>query len=44
MPYPSNRDCALEVEAVVRQYGATPATIAIIDGLIHIGLTEQTIE
>jgi len=39
MPYPSNRDCALEVEAIVRKHGATPATVAIIDGLIHIGLT-----
>jgi pseudouridine-5'-phosphate glycosidase len=37
MPYPQNLQTALEVEAVVRQHGATPATIAIIAGQPCIG-------
>lgn len=41
MPYPQNLRTAIEVEAVVRENGATPATIAIIKGVPHVGLTEQ---
>lgn len=37
MPYPQNLQTALEVEEVVRQHGATPATIAIIAGQPCIG-------
>lgn len=37
MPYPQNLQTALEVEAVVRQHGAVPATIAIIGGQPCIG-------
>ena len=44
MPYPQNLDFAKEVEAVVRAEGATPATIAIIDGKIKIGLDEAALE
>jgi len=44
MPYPANRDTALEVEQVVRDYGATPATIAIVGGEIHLGLGDETLE
>lgn len=32
MPYPNNKTCALEVEAIIRQNGCIPATIALIDG------------
>ncbi len=39
MPYPSNLKCALSVENEVTTHGATPATIAIFDGAIHVGLT-----
>jgi len=39
MEYPINRDTALAVEKIVRDYGATPATIAIIKGVIKIGLS-----
>ena len=39
MPYPQNLETAQRVEATVRQHGATPATIAILSGQIHIGLT-----
>ena len=43
MPYPENVDTALEVEQIIRNEGAIPATIAIIDGSIHVGLDEETI-
>jgi len=43
MPWPGNRDMALEVEAVIRSEGAVPATIAVIDGRLHAGLDEATI-
>ena len=38
MPYPKNVETALNVEKIVEQSGATPATIAIIDGRIKVGL------
>ena len=44
MPYPQNRDTALKVESIVREQGAVPATIAIIQGKIKIGLTEEEID
>lgn len=40
MPFPQNVETAARVEAEVRAHGATPATIAIMDHRIHIGLTE----
>jgi pseudouridine-5'-phosphate glycosidase len=44
MPYPANRDTALEVEQVVRDHGATPATIAIVGGEIYLGLGDEALE
>ena len=41
LPRPSNLEVAKEVEAIVRSEGATPATIALIDGVVHIGLTDS---
>ena len=41
LPRPSNLNVACEVEAIVREHGATPATIAILDGVVHIGLTDE---
>ena len=41
MPYPRNLETAREVEQVVRDAGAVPATIAIIDGAFRIGLDED---
>lgn len=41
MPWPQNVDTAREVEQVIRDNGATPATIAVMDGQLHIGLTEE---
>lgn len=44
MPYPQNLEVARTVEADVRAAGAVPATIAVIDGLLHIGLEDDTLE
>uniref|UniRef100_A0A7S1T6W5 Pseudouridine-5'-phosphate glycosidase n=1 Tax=Tetraselmis chuii TaxID=63592 RepID=A0A7S1T6W5_9CHLO len=44
MPYPQNVQTAREVEAVVRAAGAVPATIAILKGVVHIGLDEEQLE
>lgn len=44
MPYPRNIGTALEVEETVRRNGAVPATIAIINGKIRIGLGKDEIE
>ena len=41
LPRPSNLIVAREVEAIVREHGATPATIAILDGVVNIGLTDD---
>lgn len=41
MPYPQNLEVARQVEADVRAAGATPATIAVIDGHLHIGLDDD---
>ncbi len=40
MPYPQNVETAKQVEDTVREEGATPATIAVIDGRLKIGLSE----
>ena len=40
LPRPSNLQVAREVEDIVRAHGATPATIAILDGEVLIGLTD----
>ena len=44
LPRPRNLEVALEVEALVRSYGATPATIALIDGVIHVGLEPDQLD
>ncbi|MFS1512396.1 pseudouridine-5'-phosphate glycosidase [Chengkuizengella sp. SCS-71B] len=44
MPYPQNVETAKAVEQIIRDNGAVPATIAIINGKIKIGLTEDEIE
>lgn len=41
LPRPTNLDVAREVEEIVRSNGATPATIALLDGVAHIGLTDE---
>jgi len=44
MPYPKNVTTAREVESIVRKNGATPATIAILNGNIHVGLNDDQME
>ena len=44
MPYPQNVETALNVEKIVRENGAVPATIAIIKGKMTVGLTQEQIE
>lgn len=44
MPYPQNIETARAVEQVIRDGGACPATIAIMGGRIHIGLSEGELE
>ncbi|HEV2603900.1 MAG TPA: pseudouridine-5'-phosphate glycosidase [Microvirga sp.] len=44
MPYPQNVETARVVEAVVREGGAVPATIAIVGGRIKVGLEADTLE
>ncbi|MEE2859472.1 MAG: pseudouridine-5'-phosphate glycosidase [Pseudomonadota bacterium] len=43
MPWPQNLEMAEKVEAVIRDNGAVPATIAVMDGLIHVGLTPDAL-
>ena len=44
MPYPQNLEMARAVEAAVREAGAVPATIALMGGRIHIGLTDAALQ
>ncbi|WP_299657755.1 pseudouridine-5'-phosphate glycosidase [uncultured Tateyamaria sp.] len=44
MPYPQNLEVARQVEADVRAAGAVPATMAVIDGTLHVGLTDVQLE
>ncbi|ADI00014.1 pseudouridine-5'-phosphate glycosidase [Salisediminibacterium selenitireducens] len=44
MPYPQNLETAEDVENIIRQQGAVPATIALIDGKIRIGMTHDELE
>ncbi|MEM5530757.1 pseudouridine-5'-phosphate glycosidase [Gammaproteobacteria bacterium AS21] len=44
MPYPKNVETALKVEQIIRDNGATPATIAILNGKLVVGLEEDQIE
>ncbi|OQP88432.1 pseudouridine-5-phosphate glycosidase [Rhizobium rhizosphaerae] len=44
MPYPGNLNMARSVETIIREAGAVPATIAVIDGTLHIGLEEAELE
>ena len=43
MPWPENLKTAKSVESIVREYGATPATIAVINGIINVGLEDETL-
>ena len=44
MPYPANFEMAQEVEAIIREAGAVPATIAVIGGVLKVGLTTEELK
>jgi pseudouridylate synthase len=44
MPYPKNVETALNVEQIIRDHGAVPATIAILNGRLKVGLSRDEIE
>ncbi len=44
MPYPQNKDTALEVEKICRDMGVVPATMGIIKGRLKVGLTNEEID
>lgn len=44
MPYPKNAETALNVEKIIRDKGVVPATIAILNGKLKVGLTKDEIE
>ncbi|MET7029122.1 pseudouridine-5'-phosphate glycosidase [Sediminicola luteus] len=41
MPYPQNLETALQVEQILRDYGVVPATTAVLNGKLKVGLTEK---
>ena len=43
MPWPENLKTAQSVETIVKEYGATPATIAVINGIINVGLEDEAL-
>lgn len=44
MPYPKNVETALNAEKIIRDKGAIPATVAILNGRLKVGLTKEEIE
>ena len=44
MPFPQNLETALEVESIIRKEGAIPATIAVVEGRIKLGLSNLELE
>ena len=44
MPFPQNLETAFEVEEIVRSHGAVPATVAVLDGKVHVGLEPAQME
>jgi len=44
MPYPQNVETALAVEDIITKNGAIPATIAILEGKVHVGLDEEELD
>ena len=44
MPYPDNLDVARQIERIIRQAGAVPATIAILKGRLKVGLSESELQ
>jgi len=44
MPYPQNVETALKVEDIIRSQGAVPATIAILNGKLKVGLSKEEVD
>ncbi|XP_026222094.1 pseudouridine-metabolizing bifunctional protein C1861.05-like isoform X1 [Anabas testudineus] len=44
MPYPHNLSTAKEVEGIVRAEGAIPATVGVIEGKVHVGLSSEELD
>ena len=44
MPYPANLETALAVESIVREEGAVPATVAVVDGAVQVGCDAPMLE
>jgi pseudouridine-5'-phosphate glycosidase len=44
LPYPNNQELANDMEQAVRQAGALPATIGVLDGIVYVGLDQNQIE
>jgi pseudouridine-5'-phosphate glycosidase len=44
LPYPTNLETARQMETIVRQQGAIPATIALLDGQLRVGLSDDELE
>jgi pseudouridine-5'-phosphate glycosidase/sugar/nucleoside kinase (ribokinase family) len=44
MPFPQNLETARALEAIVRAHGAVPATVALLDGAVHVGLDAAALE
>ena len=44
LPHPHNFQLARDMESIIRANGALPATVAVLDGKIHVGLTEPQLE
>ncbi len=44
MPYPENVQTALNCQAIIREHGAVPATIAILNGKLKVGLSDEEID
>ncbi|MGD8474664.1 MAG: pseudouridine-5'-phosphate glycosidase [Anaerolineae bacterium] len=44
LPYPTNLETARRMEEIIRQNGAVPATIAVLDGKLRVGVTDEELE
>jgi pseudouridine-5'-phosphate glycosidase len=44
LPYPTNLETARRMEEIIRQNGAEPATIAVLDGKLRVGVTDEELE
>ncbi len=44
LPYPANLATACAIEEIVREEGAVPATVAVVDGVVHVGLEREQLD